>query len=256
IPVDTVQTILVVEVRRGCETGGADVTDYISLAHAAVHFRRRGELRHVRVQRRDVAAMLDDHGVAVPAVSAAMDDLAVACRLDRRTTGCRIVDAAVRANGVKYRMAALRVEARAYTSEVDRRAHESLAYAPAVRREVIGAPLLVYVANRLERPAIVVELGRYDLPGGDKFAVLVNLFIQDVVVVALADIQHEIHIPGEDAGEVHDQLVRHTGRRGAFEQGRLDSPVRKSLLYVDRPVDDFRDIPRFTAGYLQGIGEV
>ncbi len=69
-----VDAILVVQVRTGREPGHAHVADRLPLAHASRAFAAWREARHVGVQRRDVAAVLQD------------DDLAVAVLHARRMT--------------------------------------------------------------------------------------------------------------------------------------------------------------------------
>src|SRR5689334_1646516 len=93
----------VVQVRTGCETGHADITDRFTLMHALADVHAR-DARHVAVQRAVATAVIDDYDVAVPALPAAERDLAVAGGMDRRAGRRRIVDAAVRAHRAENRM--------------------------------------------------------------------------------------------------------------------------------------------------------
>src|SRR5690606_33123307 len=86
-----------------------------------------GEPLHVGIQRAVAGAMLEDHGVAVAAVGAGQDDLAIAGGLDGRAAWRGVVDALVRADLVQDRVAAALGEARADAREVHGGADERLA---------------------------------------------------------------------------------------------------------------------------------
>src|SRR5262245_35428223 len=71
IAVHAVDPVLVVQMRTAGETGAADITDQLALAHALALRRALGEPGQVSVQGRDTASVLDDDGIAVAAVAAA-----------------------------------------------------------------------------------------------------------------------------------------------------------------------------------------
>ena len=183
--------------------------------------------------------MLQDDRVAVAALYAAEDDLAVARSLDRRAPGCGVIHPAMGTNRVQDRVAPARVEIGAYTGEVDRRPDKGLSHAVAVRRVVVAAPLVVDEADCLVGSAIVVEFCRYYFSVHDVLAVLPDFFVLDVVVVAGTNIENEVDIPGKDAGDVHDDPVGKTGVHGALEQRGLDRAVGEPLTLLDGPLDDF-----------------
>ena len=128
----------------------------------------------------------------------------------------RIIDTTVRAACLQDRVQAVWVERRA-DPEVHRRAQECLAHAVAFRREVIAAATLVDEANSPVLAAVVIEFRDDDFPIGNEFAVLPDLFPLHVVFIATADVEHEVDVPGEYAGDIHDQLVGEACIRAAFE---------------------------------------
>ena len=105
-----VDPVLVVQVRAGNHAGRTDVADDLALFDARADALPAAEIRHVRIQCRDIAAVLQDDDVAVAALAAAENDLAVAGGHDRRAGRCRVIDTAVCANRIQHRVAPVRVE--------------------------------------------------------------------------------------------------------------------------------------------------
>ncbi len=172
----------------------------------------------MRVKRRDVAPVLQDDGVTVTVLLAAKDDLAVTGRLDRCAARCSVVDAPVCANGIEDRVSPARIETRANAGEIDRCAHECLAYAQSVWCVVIRSTVLVDVTNGLEGTAIVDEFRSYDLAINNIFVVLEYFLKQKVVVVAPANVENEVNVPGKNAGEIHYQFVGEAGGDRALKK--------------------------------------
>ena len=163
------------------------------------------------VKRGDVAAVLDHDGVAVAALDAAEDHLAVAGGPDRRSDRRRVIDALVGANRIEDRVLAVRIEVRADPSEVDGRADEGFAHAAAVRGVVVDVAGSVVVASRSVRRALVDEFRGDDVAVTQLHAVAPQLFVDHREFVAFANVLHEVDVPLEDARHCHDQLVRHAG---------------------------------------------
>ncbi len=157
---------------------------------------------------------------------------------------------------VQYRVAAARIEIGADAREVYRCADECLAHAESFGSEVISPAVVVDKANRLVLAAVVIELGGDDLAVGHEFAVLPDLLELHVEIVACANVENEVHVPGKDARDVHDNFVGQAGRSGALEQRRLDDAVRESFALLDRPLDDFRGEARFLPVNFQCAREI
>jgi hypothetical protein len=64
------------------------------------------------------------------------------------------------------------------------------------------------------------ELGSQYLAVMKVLAVLVDLLVHGREAVALADVEHEVDIPGEDIGELQRHVVRDIGRFGGLKQRR------------------------------------
>ena len=93
IAMRAVDAEFVMQMRAGGEAGHADEADGLALRHALADFQRR-DLRHVSIQRAVVAAVLQDHHVAVAALPTLERDFAFARRMDRRAGRRCVVDAA------------------------------------------------------------------------------------------------------------------------------------------------------------------
>ena len=106
--------------------------------------------------------------------------------------------------------------------EFHRRAQKRLAHGLAVRRVVADAAVLVHEAHRAINLSAVHELGRQHLPVAQIFAVLIDLFVDRGELIALADIEHEVDVPGEDLGELESHGIGHLGRLGRLEQRGID----------------------------------
>ena len=162
----------------------------------------------MRVQRRDVATVLNDDRVAVAIFFASEDNFPVTGRIDRCATGRRVIDATMCANSIENWMFAPRIETGTDASEINRRAYERFSNAQSLRRVVVRSPALVDITNRLKRTAVVVELSGDNIAISDVSAILIDFLKQNLIVVAAPDVQNKIHIPGEDASQVHYQFIR------------------------------------------------
>src|SRR5271156_4784896 len=139
IPVDAVHEVLIVQVRTGGEPCHSYIADHVALLHARAYTNGSCEARHVAVERRYVAAMGEQHCIAIPAAPPCKTDMAVACRMHRGTGWRRVVGTHVAANGIQDWMHAVRIERRTDAREVERRAQERLAHCRAARRVIAGA---------------------------------------------------------------------------------------------------------------------
>ena len=196
------------------------------------------EARHVAVERRDAAAVLEDHDAAIAALGADEADAAVAGRLDDRAGRRRVVDALVRADRVEDRMAAARIEVRADAREVERRAQELPAHAATVGREVVG-DLAVggFEVDGAMHRAVVDEIRREDAAVADVLAVAILLFVDQVEAVAGLDVEREIDVPAEDVvGEPQDDFGADAGGAGRDEQRGIDRAVRAALSRISTGV--------------------
>ena len=93
-----------------CEARCAYKTDGLALSDSRTDTRLGDVVRHVRIQRRDVATVLQDDGFAVAILDAAINDLAVAGGVNRRSTRRCIVNTPMGANRIQDRMTASRIE--------------------------------------------------------------------------------------------------------------------------------------------------
>ena len=73
--------------------------------------------------------------------------------------------------------------------------------------------------------ASVPELGGQDVPFADFLAVQVQLLEEHAEAVSGPDIENEIHIPAEDVGQLHGQIVAHAGGLAGKEQRTVDGGV-------------------------------
>ena len=115
-------------------------------------------------------------------------------------------------------MFAPRIKTGTDAGEIDRCAYERFSNAQSLRRVVVRSPALVDETNRLKRTAIVIEFCSNNIAISDVNAILIDFLKQDVIVVAATDVQNEVHVPGEDASQVHDQFVRQPGRCRTFKK--------------------------------------
>ncbi|MCY1437719.1 hypothetical protein D9M71_538930 [compost metagenome] len=159
-------------------------------------------------------AVLDDHGVAITAAAPGQQHLAVTGRLDWSAPRCGVVHALVCANLVQDRVLAAHGKARADAREIHRGANEGLAHAVAIGGVVAAIALLVGIANCGVALAAVGKARREDTTGTDHLAVEHLLFIDDVELVALADVLGEVDVIAEDLGHIHRLAMRKAGALG------------------------------------------
>ena len=114
----------------------------------------------MRVERRNVAAVLQNDRVAVAVLDATKTDFSVTGRNDRCAGRRGIIDAAVGADCIQYRMPTIEAKRRADAREIYGRTDESLAYATSVRSEVIRVAAAVDVARCALGGALIYKFGR------------------------------------------------------------------------------------------------
>ena len=214
----TVDTVFIMQVVCCCETGRADVTDRLPLFNAGADSDIGRVLRHMRIQGRDIATMLQDHGIAIAVLDASKDHFAITRCHDGGTLWRRVIHAAMRPNGIENRVPTSWIETGADAREIDGCPDKSLADTMAVGREVVGMIVAVDIANGLELAAVIIEFRRNDFTVGNEFTVLPNFLIEDVVIVAPTNVEDEINIPGKNARQVHDELVAQAGFGAAQEE--------------------------------------
>ncbi len=110
ITVHTVYAVLIVQVGPGDEASGANIADRLPLANAGAIADITIEPGHMSVQGCDIAAVLQDYDVAVTVLHPTKDNFGIARCFDRRTTRCRVINAAMWADGFQHWMAAIWVE--------------------------------------------------------------------------------------------------------------------------------------------------
>ena len=68
--------------------------------------------------------------------------------------------------------------------------------------------LRIGVAHGAVHIAVVHEFGSKDVAVLDLLTIAIDLFIQHLEAVSLADVQREIDVPAENAGQLHDDVIR------------------------------------------------
>ena len=167
---NTVDAVFVMQMVRRCESRSADVSDRLALLNSAANTRFACIFGHVCIKRCDVATMLQNDGVAVAILDAAMDDLAVARRFDWRTAWCGVINSPMRANCIQDRMTSFRIEIGADACEVDRCPDERLAYAETIGCKVIRATGIVDKSHSAIRSTIVIEFSDDNLTVGNELS--------------------------------------------------------------------------------------
>src|SRR5688572_16796291 len=118
--------------------------------------------------------MLELDDIAEPALPSHEFHAAFAGRTDRCAHGRGVIDTAVRADAVQHRMLARRIESRADSRELHRRADESLAQALAVRREILTVPIGIDVTHGAIFATVIDELRGENIADAQRHAVLEN----------------------------------------------------------------------------------
>src|SRR5690606_39115538 len=177
----------------------ADIADRRSLFHALAAAETLRETGHVRVERGDAAAMLENHDAAIAAFRPHELDFAVAGGFDDGTGCGRVIDAFVRSDRVQDRVAPARIEIGADASEIERRTQKLAPHAASVRGEVVGHRLVRGLeVDRSVGLAVVREVGGKDTPIADVLAVPKLLLVDDRESIAGANIEREVDVPTED----------------------------------------------------------
>src|SRR5256885_12872318 len=140
------------QVRASGPSGLADEADSIVLRYLCAAVHAGGDTAQVRIGRGILAAMAEKHDVAVAAFHSGELDHAIPHRAHARAHRRGVIDALMRAPGLRKGMPA-HAETRAHAGELQRRAQERLAQILAVRRVVASAEV-----NRAIDPALVHEL--------------------------------------------------------------------------------------------------
>src|SRR5690606_33651353 len=195
-----------------------------------------GKALHVAVERLVLAAVLNDHRIAVTTAAACQDDLAVAGSLDRRAPGSGVVHTLVRTDLVQDRMAAAVGEARADAGEVHRGANEGFAHGRGITAQVAGRTLLVDVADSCEGLATVGEARGENFPAAYLLAIDHFLFVDHLELVTFTDVEGEVDVVAKDVGQIHGQVMGQTGAFGRQEQGAVDhaTGISRAQLRLDQ----------------------
>src|SRR5210317_874808 len=189
--------------RGSHHAGCADIANGLALPDPLSDRGRFGEPRHMRVKSSDVAAVLDNDAVSIPALFATENDFPVASRLDNCAGRCSIVYAIVRTPDLQNRVQSPRIEVGAYPGKIHRSTKKRLADAASFRGEVVAAPLVRLVTNGAKSLPAVNELGRKNLAVAQILAVLPYLFVQHQEFVVRPYVECEIDVPGKNAREIH-----------------------------------------------------
>ena len=102
--------------------------------------------------------------------------------------------------------------------KVRRCAHERLANASAIGRKIVDASLGIFESQRSKTFTLIYEFSCEDFALSNHFAVEPQFFVDQGEFVVFADVQHEIHVPRENTGQIHDRTVGNPGLRGRQEQ--------------------------------------
>ncbi len=208
----------VMQVWSGGQATHAHPGNGLALAHALAHADAALEAVQVRIEGGELLAVADNHHVAVATLAPGEDYLAVAGGINRRAGGCGIVDALVGAHRVEDRVLAAQAEAGADTAEGHRRADEFAAHGVAFAVQVFHVAVLALEAEGGEVAIPVPEFRHQDVAIAHLPAVQVKLLVEHAETVALADIQHKIHVPAENIGQLHGQVVGHARLLAGQEQ--------------------------------------
>ena len=158
--------------------------------------------------------MLDDHRIAIAAVTACQHHSAIAGGFDRRAAWCGVIDTLVGADFVQDRMATAHGKAGADAGEVYRRADKGFAHAVAVSGVVAGGTLFVGVTHGGEGLAAVDKTGGKDIAVGNRLAVDHFLLVDHFEFVAAADVFSKVDVVAEHIGHVHRQAIGQAGALG------------------------------------------
>ena len=202
-----IQAIFVMQMVGCRQPGSADEADRLALFRTFTDAKSQYVARHMRIERRDIAAMLQDHRLAVAGLGATKYYFPVARCLNRCAARRRVVHTAVCPDPVKNRMFSIWVEVRAYTREIDRCANKRFADAISGRCKIFTVCVVINETNRLNGSSVVVELGCNNFTVRYVLAVLPDFLKLYVLVIALSDIEHEVDVPSEYASDVHDYFV-------------------------------------------------
>ena len=134
-------------------------------------------------------------------------------------------------------VAAFRIEAGADPREIDRCANKRFANGTAVGIEIVCVALTINEADRAIGISVVRELRRQYFAVSNSFSVLPDFFVDNDKAIVLPNIEYEIHVPGKDSGEIHDQFVRNAGVLACLEQRGLDHAMAVRDSRLDRMID-------------------
>ena len=237
----------VVQVRAGDAAGATQSTDGLPLLHPLSLV--DGALGEVQVLGHIVAGMLDKDVVAVELVVTGGHHAAGARCHDGGAHRRHIVDAVVGADLAGHRMEAARVEVGADVFEVDRRAQEALAHRFAFR----GVVVAIFIEHGAVGGALVDELRRQNIAGGDPLVVAELVFIDHPEAVSRLQVLGKVDVPAEDGGQVHDLIFGHPRiHRGAPEAG-ADLPLAHLFAGVEGDFDVAGDKGLLLAAHLERL---
>ena len=236
--VHAVHQIFVMQVRAGGESGHAHITDHFALPDVRADTHAAREARHVAVERGDAVAVGQKDRVAVAAAPSREADPPIAGGVHRSADRRRVIGAHMPANPLQDRMHAARIEHGADPREFDRRTQKRLTHRLAVRGVVAqGAVRRRPVADRAIHLAVIDEFGSQDFAVAQILAVLVDLFVNRREMVAGADIEHEIDVPGKNIGEFERHRLGDRGALGSLKQRGIDDRGRGPDPRFDGHID-------------------
>src|SRR2546425_5410370 len=222
------------QVRASGPSGLADKADSIVLRYLCAAVHAGGDTAQVRIGRGILAAMAEKHDVAVAAFHSGELDHAIAHRAHARAHRRGVLDALMRAPGLRKGMPA-HAETRAHAGELQRRAQERLAQILAVRRVVAAAEV-----NRAIVPALVHELGGEHTPGARRPPGEVIHLVHHREAVALAQVAVEVDVAAEHFAQLHGHVIRDARGIGGGEQRaadharfHVDARLEQRALFAD-----------------------
>src|SRR5690606_30034120 len=173
---------LVVQMRAGGPSGGADIADELPLPDAIAFLQPVLEAALMRIKRADAIMVLQDDGVAIAILPAAEIDDAVRCGMDGSAAGRGVVDAFVPAPSAMHRVLA-HAERGADAGELQRRAQKRPLQAAAFEVVVAAAFAIGGEPDGLVSLAAIDEFQCQDAAGADVASFVRIGFVDDAEMV-------------------------------------------------------------------------
>src|SRR4030095_6576351 len=123
------------------------------------------------------------------------------------------------------RMEAAKAEVRADSREFNWCSQERLAHRLPIGRVIVRVTMPVGVENCPIGVSLVHELGSEDAAETDELTVDVLFLEDEIELVPLADLQHEVDVPLEDLCQSQSDLVIETELLGCDEERLVDNSV-------------------------------